>query len=188
MNKTVKITALLIVVCQLISCAPAIGGKFRVVQDHLYDKMTRVAVIPFEIDDKVDDRTAGDTMANLLAAEMITVYQVVERDQINSLLKTLGFELGGAVSESTLPQIGKMLGVQAAVLGNIFEWDTHGKAGRRVYYISANIRMVDVQTGALIWSVNCKLEHGAHNMHDFAEIYAQKFVKKLQCEMRRHRY
>jgi len=164
------------------------SGKFRVVQDHLYDKMTRVAVIPFDTDEKIDDRSAGEALANLLAAEMITVYQVVERDQINSLLKTLGFELGGAVSDNTLPKIGTMLGVQTAILGNVFEWDTRGKAGRRVYFISANIRMVDIQTGALIWSVNCKLEQGAHSMHDFAEIYARKFVKKLQCEMKKHRY
>ena len=78
-----------------------------------------------------------------------------------------------------------MLGVEAVVLGNVYEHTSKRKAGRKVYRISANIRMVDIETSALIWSINCKLEHGEKSMHDFCEVYSAKFAKKLYRELNR---
>jgi|GEM_PF-1878168 len=173
----------------LFSCAPGIKGSFKVSPDYPYDSQTRVAVLPFSITTNVDDESAGERLSNLISSELIPYYKIVEREQINMIMKQLGFEIGGAVSDNTLPQLGQMLGVQAAVLGKVFEFTDRKKAGRKVYLIDANIRMIDIQTSAMIWSINCKLEHSAPSLYEFSEIYAAKFAKKLYRELaRRRRY
>jgi len=171
----------------LLSCAPGIKGNFKISPDHPYDPQMRIAVLPFSITSNIEDESAGEKISNLISSELIPYYMVVEREQINMIMKQLGFEVGGAVSDSTLPKLGKMLGVQAAILGKVFEFTARKKAGRKVYLIAANIRMIDIQTSAMIWSANCKLEHSAKSLYDFSEIYAAKFAKKLMKELNRRR-
>lgn len=186
MRKRIYLILTLTALMLISGCAPGIKGKFKITPDYPYDSHTRVAVMPFAASGEVEDYEA-EKIANLISTELIPYYVMVEREQINKVMAQLGFEIGGAVSDTTLPELGKMLGVQTAILGKIFEYKSKKKGGRKVYRISANIRMVDIETSALIWSINCKLEHGADSMHDFCEIYAEKFARKLHQELNRPR-
>ena len=183
-----KISLILTLTVLMLSngCAPGVKGKFKITPDYPYESQTRVAVLPFTASGDVQDYEA-EKLANLISTELIPYYVMVEREQISKVMAQLGFEIGGAVSDTTLPELGKMLGVQTAILGKVFEYKSKKKGGRKVYRISANIRMVDIETSALIWSINCKLEHGAGSIHDFSEIYAEKFARKLHQELNRPR-
>jgi TolB-like protein len=68
-------------------------------------------------------------------------YQVVERSQMDEILKEQGFQQSGACNnEECALEIGKLLSVQNMVLGSI------GKVGET---FAINIRLVDIKTGKI---------------------------------------
>jgi len=73
-------------------------------------------------------------------------FQVMERSQMNEVLREQGFQQSGACSDaSCIVEMGQLLGVKALVVGNI------GKVGST---FSINVRIVDVATGKILKEVS----------------------------------
>ena len=69
-------------------------------------------------------------------------YQIMERSQMDEILKEQGFQQSGACDEANCAvEMGKLLAVKYMLLGNI------GKVGKTY---TMNVRMVDVQTGKIV--------------------------------------
>lgn len=164
------------------ACAPGLKGEFKIAPNASMDDQLYVAVMPFAVSGNLDP-DVGEKFAHSVGTELIPYYQMVERDQITKLLDELGFSAGGVVDEKTLPKLGELLGVKTAILGRIFRCEKVFKAGTEKYCISANLRMVDIQSSAVLWSINCELEHGAKSIYDFGNIFAKKFAEKLRKEL-----
>jgi len=178
-------TVFTICVCLLMfinACAPGLKGQFKIAPNASINSELHVAVMPFAVSSNLDP-DVGEKFAHSIGTELIPYYQMVERDQITKLLNELGFSAGGVVDEKTLPKLGEILGVKAAILGRIFRCEKIFKAGTPKYCISANLRMVDIQSSAVLWSINCELEHGAKSIYDFGNIFAKKFAEKLRKEL-----
>ena len=69
------------------------------------------------------------------------VYQVVERDKMNAILNEQGFQQTGCTSVECAIEIGQLLNVQVMVAGSI---------GKIEEIYSLSLRMIDVETGAII--------------------------------------
>lgn len=66
---------------------------------------------------------------------------VLERAQMDELLQESGFQQTGCVSEECAVEVGKMLGVQRIITGNI------GRIGRR---FTVDVRVIDVQSSRIV--------------------------------------
>jgi len=109
----------------------------------------RIAVMSFENNSTFS--YWGDNLGAAAADELITqlvragTFVVVERSQVNAILEEQHFGLSGAVDASTAAEIGKILGVQAVLMGSITQFSVDrrsaGVGALRVSFTEAESRM-----------------------------------------------
>jgi TolB-like protein len=105
--------------------------------------MPLLAVMPLEGE-------YGTQAADMITQELIVYgYRVLERSQIDPVLQELGYSGDRRFDPSSLPKIGKQLGVRRLFVGSI---TTIG--GPLYSYPHANIslRLVEVATGKILWT------------------------------------
>jgi len=85
----------------------------------------RIAVLPFE--NPTDDRAAGPLVAEELNLQLgkLGVFDLIERTRITELLKEQDLDTLERFDESTAARIGKLLGVQAVVMGSVTKFRRH---------------------------------------------------------------
>lgn len=76
-----------------------------------------------------------------------TVFQVIERSNLDALMKEYKLNLSGFTDESTAPQLGKLQGLELLLLGSVVEEGSY-------YVISA--RLADVETGKIVSAASIK--------------------------------
>ena len=116
---------------------------------HAQEVKPRIAVMSFENNSTFS--YWGDNLGSAAADELITqlvragTFTVVERAQVNAILEEQHFGLSGAVDASTAAEIGKILGVQAVLMGSITQFSVDrrsaGVGALRVSYTEAESRM-----------------------------------------------
>jgi curli biogenesis system outer membrane secretion channel CsgG len=91
-------------------------------------------------------------------------YLVVERSRVDQVLKEQSLGLTGAIDESTAGKIGKILGVQALIIGTVGNYKAttrtkitptkHGPKGGMEFESTASItiKMVDVVDSGIVWA------------------------------------
>ena len=106
---------------------------------------TTIAVLDFEGKGIPESETS--ILTDRLRNEVFKtdVFVVLERGQMDDVLKEQGFQQSGCISSECAVEVGRMLGVQQMVAGSI------GKVGS-VYTVSA--RIFDVETGKILQSAN----------------------------------
>ncbi len=95
----------------------------------------------------------GSLVSVMLTDELTrsTVFQVIERRDLEALMKEYKLSLSGFTSESTAPQLGELQGVELLLLGSVAE---QGDS----YVVSA--RLVEVETGKIITSARITAGRG----------------------------
>ena len=103
-------------------------------------KVTRVAITEFTYGDEFNDftRNVQDILYTNLIQRGMTV---VEREKMEQVLKELGNTFTGMIDSTTAAQIGKMLGVEAIVVGTVADMGNS---------VDLRARLVDVEKGAAI--------------------------------------
>ena len=136
----------------------------------------RVAVLAFE--DRADagnewfDRRirAGEGVADMLITALVKTdkYMVLERTEIDAILAEQNFGQTGRVTAESAAAIGKLLGVEIAVMGALTEFGYAkrdvGGATRRLgigvqsqsAVIAVDVRMVNVDTGEILSAENVR--------------------------------
>jgi hypothetical protein len=106
-----------------------------------YSQNENIAVL--DLDPTGISMTEAQFLSDRLRTELFEtgVFQVVERQKMNSILKEQGFQNTGCTSLECAVEIGQLLNVQKMVAGSI------GKI-EDIYSIS--LRLINVQTGAII--------------------------------------
>jgi len=80
-----------------------------------------IAVFTFEDTNDEEDREGlGKTISEMLTTALIQSnrFQVLERSQLDKILEEQALELTGAVDEETAVDVGKLLGIDAVVVGS----------------------------------------------------------------------
>jgi curli biogenesis system outer membrane secretion channel CsgG len=98
---------------------------------------------------------AGSTLAiaDRLRSELFNTgaFTVLERSQMEAILKEQGFQQGGCTTDACAVEAGRLLGVKFFITGNI------GKVGAT---FTINVRMIDVAAGKMVQiaTSDCKCE------------------------------
>jgi len=132
----------------------------------------RVAILPFEgvpVEREVEVLVGwnkrnvlsnGEVVSDLLTTEMmrLTAFDYVERSQIRKILEEKNLSLTDLVRDKAASEIGKLLGVDAVILGKVNV--LYAGTNRTVSFmgvgewcrVSFSVRMVDTGTGTVLWS------------------------------------
>lgn len=93
------------------------------------------------------EESTTDIISDRLRSELINTgaFRVMERNEMENVLKEQGFQKTGACEESScIVEIGKLLGVERMVAGSI------GKVGN---FLTLSLRIISVATGEIIFTV-----------------------------------
>lgn len=137
----------------------------------------RVAVFTFE--DKTDQsyhwwdgRQPGDGMADMLTTALVKSgqYTVMERQEMSRLLQEQQLGQSGIVTEQSAAEIGKMLGVELAIVGSVTEFGhTKKDMGIKVKgfgfgtksqkaTVAVDVRLVNTSSGEIIAAESVRKE------------------------------
>ncbi len=128
-----------------------------------------IAVVDFE--DKTDHSRwhwtgpdPGQGMSDMLVTALVQSgkFRVMEREQLQKVIKEQDLGQSGRVTEQTAPALGKLLGVSAIVYGSVSEFGymssstgggiagIGGGVSKTTGRVSIDVRMIDTTTGEVI--------------------------------------
>ena len=161
---------------RFITCALAILGILTVTAAFAQQK-PRIAVLKI----KNKSTYGADQMARAcedwLVEGLVKTgnFRVIERQELESVLKEQGLSLSGAVDDKTAVEAGKILGCQLVVLGAITDFSVHKSGAHGAFGIGfnvgvtkaegmLNIRLVNTTTAEIIYTGSEKGEHSFSNV------------------------
>jgi len=169
MNKTAL--SMIAVVALGAACAPKSSTKREQVSsatptkryrsDYVGPKR-RIGVVDFENKSKYANARLGTAASDILITELAKTnrFVVVERDKLDKILEEQGLQASGVIDPRTAVKVGQVLGLEAIVTGAVSEFGV--KTGGSEYLLAqtkrqtaeaaVDIRMVDVQTGQVIYA------------------------------------
>ncbi|MGA2090234.1 MAG: GNA1162 family protein [Endomicrobiales bacterium] len=121
-----------------------------------FSTIKRVAVLNF--DDAPSFPNSGAVPAELFTKYLLkTGFSVIERTQIDSILKEHQLFLSGIIDPTQVKEFGKIAGVDAIIVGSISEYvpEQNLYEGDYQRFIAAQVgltcRMISVETGEVLW-------------------------------------
>ena len=122
-------------------CVFAVGGSIKALAGK------RVAVMPFCGEGRHDGREWADKIGGIL---MEAGYDVVDRAQLDRILKEQAISQTGAIRPQDMVELGKIAGIGGMVMGTIYSDPV----------CAYGVRLADIQTGEILWSAygeDCEL-------------------------------
>lgn len=166
---------LIVILAFLSSC---VSPNIAVNKNADFSKVKRVAVLDFK-------GPQGNAASEIMTITLLKYgVDVVERQELNSVLKEIDLNKSNLIDDSTRKKIGKLLGVDAIFIGSIINYKPETKyilkqgnsfdsikeiKGKNVYTqafdpisdskilettaeVGLSVRMIDVETGSIMWS------------------------------------
>ena len=139
----------------------------------------RIAVLEFQ--NKADNQWwyngGGRAAQDVFVTELVKSgkFRVIDREQLAALMREKNLSLGGDVDPSTAIQAGKLLGVQYFLTGAVTEYgntNTGGSgfgisAGKKKFVAAMNARVIDTQTGEILWADEARAEESTVKVRVF---------------------
>ena len=126
---------------------PVVSGNGPINRETI-DKYRTMAVMLFE--DAVGAPGTGSRVAGIVTTLMLDLdVYMVERAKLDEVLKEQVIQLKHADDANVL-KVGKLLGAQAIIVGEVQQWERHEQ--ERTHSVSLSLRMIDVETGVLLFS------------------------------------
>lgn len=121
---------------------------------------TRIAVMDFLDQTNHPQWAVGRGMRVEFETRLVQTgqFEVIERDRLEQIMQEQGFGATGLVDPSSAAQIGKLLGVQAMILGSVTKFDIHssrvtvpflGTVASSEAIVEIHMRVVDTNTGSI---------------------------------------
>ena len=126
-------------------------------------KIKRIAVIPFSDSPGALSRKSGQATAGFLMAEISQSnrYDLVERTQIKALMDEQDLQISSIADPSTAKKFGKLLGVDAVMVGSVSQYQ-HSKGYANLVYvtlptneytIAATVRIINVADAKVVYAI-----------------------------------
>ena len=143
-----------------------VGVMFNVVANENMSQGKKVAVLPFAVKGNFDTLYAEVALDNF-TTELIksNTYKIVERPQLDKVMKQLKFQIGSDIDESIAMEIGKNTGAKIVVIGEIT-----ALTGQTI----VNIRGINVDSGIIEFA-----DKGIINSQDELLIAIERIAKKF---------
>lgn len=135
----------------------------------LYAEKMRLAIIDFKADGV--SKQEARRITELIRTEIITTgkFSVIERDQLDQILKEQGFQMTGCTDESCAVQIGKLVSANKILVGTVML-----VSGTTVI----NGRIVDVEKGVAEFGER-QVARNSGEMYDAVAAFSQKLTKRI---------
>ena len=96
-------------------------------------------------------------------------FRVVEREQLEAMMREKGLQQSGDIDPKTAMKIGKLLGVNYLLTGAVTEYgntDVSGggggvSAGKRKFVAALNARLINTSTGEIVWADEASQEESS---------------------------
>ena len=143
-----------------------VGVMFNVVANETVPTGKKVAVLPFAVKGNFDTLYAEVALDNF-TTELIksNTYKIVERPQLDKVMKQLKFQIGSDIDESIAMEIGKNTGAKIVVIGEIT-----ALTGQTI----VNIRGINVDSGIIEFA-----DKGIINSQDELLVAIERIAKKF---------
>ena len=126
---------------------PVVSGNGPVNRETI-DRYRTMAVMLFE--DAAGASGTGSRVAGIVTTLMLDLdVHMVERAKLDEVLKEQVIQLTHADDANVL-KVGKLLGAQAIIVGEVQQWERREQ--ERTHSVSLALRMIDVETGVLLFS------------------------------------
>jgi curli biogenesis system outer membrane secretion channel CsgG len=133
----------------------------------------RIAVIEFK--NKADNQWwysgGAEAAQDVFVTELVKSgkFRVVEREQLSALMAEKNLALSGDIDPSTAVRVGKLLGINYLLTGAVTEYgntDVGGggfgvSAGKRKFVAAMNARLIDTETGEVVWADEARAEESS---------------------------
>ncbi|MDO8803266.1 MAG: CsgG/HfaB family protein [Elusimicrobiota bacterium] len=142
--------------CQALLCAEARAGELDVRMVKVVKTFTRsaaetglstatLAVMPFKTDKKLAEKRVDYACGEILTNKFVVThtFKVVERAQLDTVLKEQALGAGGVTESATAAKLGKLLGARLVIIGSV------SRLGDS-YHLSTE--MVDAESGEILAS------------------------------------
>lgn len=141
------------------------------------DKKAKKRVAVFLFEDKSGGRShwyggqsVGEGVTDMITTELVKSgqYQVIERNQLDQLLQEQELGRSGLVTPQSAAEVGKLLGVELAVIGAVTEFGnkkgdsnmriggTRLGVGRNAAVVAIDLRLVNTSTGEIVLADNVR--------------------------------
>jgi len=113
-----------------------------------------IAMLPFDNISGYQD--AGKKVENLLLTELVRteMFKIAEMGEVEKSLRNLRIRTTSEIDLDKLQKLGKQLNVQAVIMGSVDEYELRQERNETVPVVSITARMLDVQTGDIIWAIS----------------------------------
>lgn len=110
----------------IFSCTPKVYVEALKPAKYDVADIKRVAVFDFD-----GPRASGKTIAALFTDKLwkTQYFTIIERQEIEKILDEHAFNMSGAVDDSTIAEFGRLLGVDAIIVGNVNSYNLSDKRG-----------------------------------------------------------
>lgn len=126
---------------------PIVSGNGPINRESI-DRYRTMAVMLFE--DAAGSPGSGSRVAGIVTTLLLDLdVHMVERAKLDEVLKEQVIQLTHADDANVL-KVGKLVGAQAIIVGEVQQWERH--AQERMHSVSLALRMIDVETGLLLYS------------------------------------
>jgi curli biogenesis system outer membrane secretion channel CsgG len=114
----------------------------------------KIAVLP--LDNYSADRFAGDRVREILNVELLSqgVFEPVESGEVNRVLRVQNLTSLTSLGPEEIKKLGDALGVQALLFGSVVEYSERRTGTFRSPQVSLALRLVDIESGLVVWSVS----------------------------------
>lgn len=133
----------------------------------------RIAVLEFK--NKADNqwwwKGGAEAAQDVFVTELFKTqkFRVVEREQLAALMQEKNLVLSGDIDPSTAIKVGKLLGVNYLLTGAVTEYGNtkvggggFGVAAGKTKFVAAlNARLIDCQTGEIVWADEASKEESS---------------------------
>lgn len=126
---------------------PVVSGRGPIDRETI-DRYRTMAVMLFE--DMAGEPGTGSRVAGIVTTLMLDLdVRMVERAKLDEVLQEQVIQLSHADDANAL-KVGKLVGAQAIIVGEVQQWERRPQ--ERINSVSLALRMIDVETGLLLFS------------------------------------
>lgn len=128
---------------------------------HAAEAAPRIAVVDFDTN-QYSAQLAGAQLADYVVDELVNtgLFDVVEREKLQSIATELGFSGSGMVDPSSAAQMGRLLGAKYLLTGRVISLGAEEKSfggygintRSTILSLAVSVRVVDTETGSVAFS------------------------------------
>lgn len=176
---------ILFFVLVFMGCATSPHIKTETVKPIDIQKYSRIAIIPFG----EDVLNLKNSISETLITEFLSMgFDVVERSQLNAVLKELKLNISGTINTDDRKEIQKLLNIDALLLGSVV-------MGSAVSIYTLNLRLIDINSGEILWSStylsstgDIKTTIATISMSINEKLFGSKINKKSMVRISKNKY